>query len=318
MEHLRSIGVFVRAVELRSFAEAAKVLGLTPSAVSKSIGVLERSLNVRLLVRSTRGIALTDEGSRFFVRCQAIVTDVEAAEREITSSRSAVRGRLRVMLHFTPARARILAQLPTFLRVNPEIKLEIVLSSGAKSLDAEGIDVGVFIGDPPESNLVARRLADSQFLTCASHEYLREFGVPQVPEDLAHHNCLEYLRPDGRTLREFTYEKGEESRVVAVRSNFCINDGSALVEAALAGAGIARVMNLTAERYLGTGALVPVLTDWYCEGPPTHIMYARGRAISPKVRAFVQFVESLFVDVRPGLRLPPGARAMRRWPMYRG
>src|SRR4051794_28060505 len=126
MEHLRSVGVFVRTAELQSFAAAAAALSLTPSAVSKAVGALEQSLGVRLLVRGARGVILTDEGERFYIRCRRIVTELEAAEREATGSRAAPRGRLRVALHSGLARGRILSYMPRFLHEHPQLQIEVL------------------------------------------------------------------------------------------------------------------------------------------------------------------------------------------------
>lgn len=231
MENLRSIGVFVRVAELHSFAAAATVLGQTPSAVSKSIAALERSLGVRLLTRSARGVALTDEGTRFHARCRTIVAELQAAERELTGARSVPRGRLRVALHLSPARARILPNLPRFLQSHPELRLEVTLQAGATSLDAKNIGVGVFVGDPPDSSLVARRIAERYFLTCASRSCLARRGTPRQPEDLTQHNCLIHMPPDGRAQNVWTFEKAGETRQITVQGDLCINDGLALVQA---------------------------------------------------------------------------------------
>lgn len=312
MNHLRSIGVFVRTAELGSLSAAANALGLTPSAVSKSVAALEKALKVRLLMRGSRGIALTEEGRRFFERCRAVVGDLEAAERELTQSRATPRGRLRVLLHTTPARFRILPQLPRFLRQYPDLEVEVAISPGARSIEAEGIDVGVFIGDPPDSSVVARRVADLQFVTCASPAYLARHGTPRHPGELEGHNCIEYLRPDGRTRREWTFERGGESVSIAVRGNLSMNDGQALVDVAAAGNGIVHVIAMTAERQVATGALVALLPEWTSAAPPIHVVYARGTTQSPRVRAFVDFVTPLFADS------PPAAQPKRRWPMHRG
>ena len=129
MEHFRRISVFVRVAELKSFAAASAALGLTPSAVSKSIAALERDLKVRLLVRNARGATLSEEGAKFFGRCKAILADLESAQLELGSARASVRGRLRVMLHVTPARFRILPELSRFLRQHPELQLEVLISA---------------------------------------------------------------------------------------------------------------------------------------------------------------------------------------------
>jgi len=311
MEHFRRISVFVRVAELKSFAAASAALGLTPSAVSKSIAALERDLKVRLLVRNARGATLSEEGAKFFGRCKAILADLESAQLELGSARASVRGRLRVMLHVTPARFRILPELSRFLRQHPELQLEVLISPGAKSVDAEGIDVGVFIGDPPDSRLVARRVADLQFVTCASSAYLAAHGTPTHPHDLAHHNCIEYLRPDGRTRKHWTFDRDGESHAVEIGGNLCINDGQALVDMAATGNGIAHLISMTCERHLAAGTLVPLLSDWSSEAPPIYMLYAKGSSQAPRVRAFVDFVTRLFSD------MPATGLSMRRWPMYR-
>jgi LysR family transcriptional regulator, regulator for bpeEF and oprC len=311
MENLRSIGVFVRAVELRSFAATAVVLGLTPSAVSKSIASLEASLKVRLLLRSSRGVMLTDEGERFYARCRSIVLDLERAEREVSQGRTVARGRLRVALHVTPGRFRILPELPRFMEDHPDVQLEVMLLPGARNLKAEGIDVGVFIGDPPASDLVARRVADHQFAICASERYLERHGSPRRPDDLSRHNCIEYLQPDGKSP-EWTFQKDGDVQTIPVRGNLKVNDGQAMVDMAGAGIGIARVMQMTAEAMIATGAVIPLLTDWKVEAPPIHVLYAPGTTQSARVRAFVDFITDVFRDM-PTTRSPT-----RRWPMRRG
>jgi LysR family transcriptional regulator for bpeEF and oprC len=320
MENLRSIGVFVRVVETGSFAAAANVLALTPSAVSKAIAALERSLNVRLLARSARGVRLTDEGARFHSRCRTIVAELAAAEREASGARAVPRGLLRVALHLSPARARILPNLPRFLQSHPDLRLDVTLQAGATSLDAKDIDVGVFVGDPPpDSNLVARRIADRHFLTCASRSYLERHGTPHTPDDLKNHNCLIHMPPTGRPQNLWTFENGETTLEVKVHGNLCINDGLALAQAGMAGHGILHFTNINIDPLLAAngGELVPLLTDWYSEAPPVQVMYARGRGASAKVRAFVDFVTALFDDVRPGARALPLARPPRQWPMLR-
>jgi len=311
MENLRSIGVFVRTVDLGSFASTAAVLGLTPSAVSKSISALERALKVRLLLRSSRGVVLTEEGAKFYGRCRTIVSDLERAEREISQSRTTARGRLRVALHVTPARFRILPELPRFIADHPEVQLEVMILPGARSVTVEGIDVGVFIGDPPESELVARRIADQEFVTCAAPSYLARHGAPRHPEELAQHNCMEYLLPGGKTP-DWTFRRNGEVRTIRLHGSLKINDGQALVDIAAAGSGIVHVIQMTAAAPIATGAVIPVLTDWESGAPPIHLLYAKGTTQSARVRVFVDFVTSLFRDM-PVVRSPA-----RRWPMHRG
>ncbi|MFN9774208.1 MAG: LysR family transcriptional regulator [Burkholderiales bacterium] len=318
MENLRSIGVFVRAAELRSFAAAATVLGLTPSAVSKSVAALERSLGVRLLARTARGVALTEDGARFHARCRTIVAELQAAERELAGTRSVARGRLRVALHSSPANSHIVPNLPTFLHAYPEIQLDVSIVAGAMSLEARNFDVAVFLGDPPDSNLIAHRIAERRFCTVAARSYLERHGTPRTPQELTQHNCVVHVLPNGRVQDVWSYRKGDHHCEIRVQGNLSINDGSWMRGMALAGLGIARLPSNNADPLLATrDDLVWLLSDWSSDAPPVHLMYARGRGASPKVRAFAEFVTALFRDSEM-TRYPAGRdRPRASWPMWR-
>lgn len=318
MENLRSIGVFVRAVELQSFAAAAAVLGLTPSAVSKAVAALEASLGVRLLARTARGVSLTDEGARFHARCLTIVAELQAAERELASTRGAARGRLRVALHTSPARSHIVPHLPRFLRSHPELQLDVTLVAGAISLDAKDFDVGVFLGDPPDSSLVARCIARRWFRTFATRDYLDRHGTPRTPQDLAAHNCLLHVPPHGRPQSVWSFQKDGQACDVTVGGNLCVNDGPPLIAAARAGLGIARLPSNNVDPLLAADSdLQLLLTDWAGEAPSVQLMHARGRGMSPKVRVFIDFVTALFQEPGAGVTDAAPTARPRRWPMFR-
>jgi LysR family transcriptional regulator, regulator for bpeEF and oprC len=317
MVNLNGITAFVRAAEHGSFAAAATALGLTPSAVSKSISTLELSLRTRLLSRTPLGVSLTDDGKRFYQRCLSILNELTAAEREVSSARTYARGRLRVALHVGLAHARILHGLPVFLARHPELELEVLLSPGSKSLGADRVDVGVFIGEPVETGLVARPVAQLNMITCASPLYLERHGVPAAPGDLANHNCLVYLRPNGKPYDEWEFRRGDAASVVKVRGNLCANEGPALMDAAAQGVGIARIFNIQPLLTTEAGPLKPLLTDWLGTGPPVYVMYLAGGRAPAKVRAFVDFVAALFDDVRPATHARVGRQKGEKWPMLR-
>jgi LysR family transcriptional regulator for bpeEF and oprC len=318
VENLRSIGVFVRAAELRSFAAAAAVLGLTPSAVSKAVATLERSLGIRLLARSARGVSLTDEGVRFHARCCTIVAELQAAEREVARARGVARGRLRVALHSSPANSHILPSLPAFLRSYPEVQLDISIVAGAMSLEVKNFDVAVFLGDPPDSNLVAHRIAERCFRTVAARSYLERHGTPQTPQELKDHNCVVHVLPHGRAQDVWVYQRAEHHFEIKVQGNLSIDDGSQMREMALAGLGIARLPNNNVDPLLATrDDLVWLLADWSSDAPPVHLMYARGRGASPKVRAFSEFVTALFKGSEAGLYSMGRGSPRASWPMWR-
>jgi DNA-binding transcriptional LysR family regulator len=318
MEHLRSIGVFVQVAELRSFAAAADMIGLTPSAVSKAVAALERSLGARLLTRTARGVSLTEEGVRFHARCRTIAAELQAAERELAGTRGVARGRLRVALHNSPAKSHIVPNLPAFLRSYPELQLDVSIVAGAMSLEVKNFDVAVYLGDPPDSNLVAHRISERCFRTVAARSYLERHGTPQTPQELTEHNCIVHVLPHGRAQNVWNYRKGEEQCEIKAQGNLCIDDGSSMREMALAGLGIARLPSNNVDPLLTTqGDLVWLLADWTSDAPPVHVMYARGRGASPKVRAFLDFVTALFKDSHTGLRSMGHDRPRAKFPMWR-
>lgn len=254
-------------------------LGLTPSAVSKAVVTLERNLGVRLLARNARGVLLTEEGARFHARCRTIVAALQAAERELASTRGAARGRLRVALHSSPANSHIVPNLPAFLQAYPEIQLDVSIVAGAMSLEAKDFDVAVFLGDPPDSSLVARRIAERRFCTLAARTYVDRHGAPRTPQELTEHNCVVHVLPNGRAQDLWSYRKGDRHCEVKVRGNLVINDGSWMRGMALAGLGIARLPSNNAAPLLATrDDPVWLRADWSSAAPRPCTRCTRGVA----------------------------------------
>ena len=190
--------------------------------------------------------------------------------------------------------------------------------AGAMSLEARNFDVAVYLGDPPDSNLVAHRVAERRFRTVAARSYLERHGMPQDPQQLTEHNCLVHVLPNGRAQDVWSYQKAVQRHDVKVQGNLSINDGSQMREMALAGLGIARLPSNNVDPLLASNDdLVWLLADWTSDAPPVHLMYARGRGTSPKVRAFVDFVTSLFKDAEAGLYSAGRGRHQTKWPMWR-
>jgi LysR family transcriptional regulator, regulator for bpeEF and oprC len=323
MEHLRHIGVFIRAAELGSFSAAGDALGLTGSAASKAVAVLEAALGVPLFARSTRGITLTADGERFYPRCKAILADLADASRELGAARSAPRGTLRVLMHPGPARARIAAQLPRFLKRYPQLTIDASAEDGVIDLEARGFDVAILYGDPPKSPtvsgpaaaLVMRRIVDGEFITCAAPSYLLLHGAPREPEDLLRHACLARSNPDSKPRTEWTFANESRRCTVKVQPRLYTNDGLCLTHAAVAGGGIVHLPKINMAPLLASGALVRLLDGWFSESSPMQVLYAASSRRLPKVRAFVDFVVEVFADVGPGTARPPHAHVPRDWPM---
>ena len=323
MEHLRHIGVFVRATELGSFSAAGDALGLTGSAASKAVAVLEASVGVPLFARSTRGITLTADGERFYPRCKAILAELADAERELGAARSAPRGTLRVLMHPGPANARIAEQLPRFLQRYPQLTIDATVEDGVIDLETRGFDVAILYGDPPRSvsgpaaALVMRRLVDGEFITCAAPSYLRRHSAPREPEDLLRHACLARSNPDSKPRTAWTFANESRRCTVKVQPRLYANDGACVTKAAVAGGGIVHLPKINMAPLLASGQLLRLLDGWFSEASPMQVLYpARARRL-PKVRAFVDFVVEAFADVGPGTTRPPRAHEAQAWPMLR-
>lgn len=293
MENLNSLRVFVRVAEARSFATAAKRLGLTGSAVSKSVTRLEKELGVRLLQRTTRSVGLTDDGQSFFEHCQQILMDIEHAENMLSKISSAAYGRLRLHMPVAFGRRVIIPAIPAFLNKHPNLVLNVELSDRTIDMAYEGVDAAVHIGEPADARLIARKLCNLRFVACASPDYLARHGEPRTPDDLDHHHCLAYVMLHSGRYREWLFQKDGKIFGKTVSGRLNVNNTETLLEAAIAGLGIAMISNFTAAEAIRSGKLRRILTDYAAIGPQVSVIYLPNRNLSPKVRAFVEFLQEL-------------------------
>ena len=296
MENLNSLRVFVRVAESRSFTEAAKRLGLTPSAVSKAITRLEQELNVRLLHRTTRSVGLTNDGESFFDHCLLVLAQIEDAENVLKRATSSPHGRLRVHMPVGFGRHVIVPALSQFIKLHPALVLDAELSDRTVDLAYEGIDAAVHIGEPADARLIARKLCNLRFVACASPDYLALNGEPRTPDELDKHHCLAYVQMHSGRYRDWQfYENGKPfSKTVSGRLN--INNAESLLEAATSGLGIAMISNFIAAEAIREGKLRCILNDYVGIGPQVSVVYLPSRHLSLKVRAFVDFLLELIPD----------------------
>lgn len=286
---------FVTTAEVSSFRLAARKLGLTPSAVSKAITRLESRLGVRLLNRTSRSVSLTDEGRTFLHACQDAVTGVRVAQDQLAQNLTAPRGPLSVSLPLMLGKLVILPALKHLLDRHPALSVHAILTDRFVSLEEEDLDAAVRVGVLPSSRFPARRLREVRWVTVASPGYLARRGVPRVPADLAAHNCLKFLLPNG-IVREWEYANGAEATGVATpptRGTLIADHGEALVEAALSGLGLFQAHDYVVGEALAQGRLVEVLGDFAAPGPPVSLLLAPAKRSSAKVRAFVDFMVEL-------------------------
>ena len=289
METTLAMTAFVRAVEREGFSAAARDLGITPSAVSKLVGRLERKLGVALLHRTTRRLALTPEGEVYFARAQAIVEAMAEADDEVMGLGQRPRGRLRVNVGTAFGTYVLLPALPAFKARYPEIELEISLDDRVVDLMDAGADLAVRLGPLADENVVARRLTSISRVVCASPAYLAKHGVPRTPDDLAKHDCLVIKSVTGQ--REWPFADGNGVRKVQVRGTIDVNNAQTLYELALMGLGVIRLADVIVGPALRDGRLVPLLVG--AHRPEELSLFAVYRAMRHrplKVGAMVDFL----------------------------
>jgi len=283
--------MLVRAAEAGSFARAAQLLQVDPSAVSHAIAELEKELRLTLFYRTTRQLKLTEDGEEIFRRSREVLAQV--AELDAVAARIPERlsGPLRVGMSVAIGRHVILPRIPVFMRRHPDLKLECYVLTQVKEMHSGGLDVMLRAGAVPDSDLVARKILDIRFGVYAAPDYLASAGEPTNPEDLAQHRCLVHKPPvEQKALDEWAFERAGERRVIKVPRSLVTDDREGMIDAVLAGGGLMRI-GMFDPALIASGRLRKVLGDWTCVGQvPVYALYRRSSRVSPKVAAFLQFV----------------------------
>jgi len=295
MDEIGRIRTFIKVVEAGSFSAAARDES-SVSSVARQVKSLEDELGVRLLNRNTRSLSLTEPGRVFYDRACSISNDLYNARSEASSFQESVKGLLRVSLRISAGTAVIIPALPSLLKQYPELRVDIQLTDQRCDLVADNIDVAVWIGEPPNADIIAKRLTSSQRIVCGSPAYFHRHGVPKIPSDLLLHNCLFFNAPTYESTWEFR-KKGYFEEI-AVQGNLRTANGLVLLSAAAAGLGIVVVLEWMVRRYIFQGNLVSVLNDYVVRpatvGADLYAVYASRRGLSLKVRVFIDFLIELF------------------------
>ena len=278
---------FVATAELRSVSQAARKLGITPSSVSRAITRLETELGIRLLHRTPRTVTLTPEGELFYRDCQLAVAGVRNARAAVSAALAAPRGRLRVSLPLALGELVVMPALPRLVSRHPGLSIEAIITDRYVDLASENIDAVVRIGAPRSTGLKRHRLPAIRWATVASPAYLAARGTPRTPDELARHNCLHFVLPNGTTQAwQFAGRRGVAR--IATAGNLASDHPGGLLQAALAGLGLVQVHAYTAASALADGRLVEVLADAAPPALPMAVLYPAGRERSANIRAFVE------------------------------
>lgn len=295
MDELGRINTFIKVVEAGSFSAVARDSS-SISSVARQVKSLEDELGIRLLNRSTRRLSLTEAGRVFYERTRTIARDLGGAISEAQSFQDDVKGLLRVSLRVSTGTTVVIPALPAFLEAYPQLDVDITLTDERQDFIADNIDVAIWLGPLPDSELVARRLSPPQRIVCGSPEYFARHGTPQQPQDLQSHSCVLFkARSYGNTWR---FSKDGQQQEIAVTGRVCSENTLVLLSTALAGLGLIMVHEYTVRPLIAEGRLVPVLGA-YTASPRTgdadlYAVYTSSRGLSRKVRVFVDFLGDLF------------------------
>ncbi len=289
---LAGLPVFAQVVESGGFTAASAVLGLTPSAVSRQVSHLEDRLGARLLNRTTRRISLTEIGAAYYERARAALDALAEAEQAVLDLSAAPSGVLRISIPSIFGTIHVAPILPEFASRYPEITLDVSINDRFVDLVEDGLDVAIRVAELRDSSLVARRIAPFRRLVCASPGYVARHGRPDTPDALEAHDCLVLTSYQPRGHWQFG--AGKSLRSVRVSGSIESNSADVLREAALAGLGLVQLPSYVLSQDIKTGALLPLLTGHEADNRDVYAVYPASRHLSPKVRAFVDFlVETL-------------------------
>jgi len=289
MDKLRSMEVFVAAVDSGSFTAAAERFGISAVMVGKHVRELEQRLGAALLTRTTRRQSLTEIGRQYAEQCRAILAQIDAAERGAETLRGAPRGVLKVSCAVSFGMDWLAPMIADYLEQYPEVSIDLNLNDRMIDMVEEGFDVAVRIGTLEDSSLVARPLGPYGVVICGSPAYLERRGVPQVPADLAQHECLEF---SGWVPQARWRLKGEKDGRNVPLSRLRANNSYALKQAALAGFGLLMQAEVVLAQDIAAGRLVRVLDDYLPIPRPMHLLYPRARQPTPKLTSFIDFMLS--------------------------
>jgi DNA-binding transcriptional LysR family regulator len=294
MDRFDAMRVFTRIVERRSFTQAADDLGLPRSSVTDAVKALEARLGVRLLQRTTRQVSPTLDGEAYYQRCVNLIADLEEAEGAFAGAKPS--GLIRVDVHGTQARYFLMPGLPDFLAEYPGIRLHLAEAHQPLDMIREGFDCILRTGDLADSPLIQRRLAMLERGTYASPAYLERSGVPRTPDQLEGHNMVGLVSQQTGEVTPLVFRQGDAMRELSLPKLITVTGPETNVSAACAGLGLIQVPRYRVQTELAAGALAEVLPDFPPSPLPVYILYSHTRQLSPRLRAFIDWVIDRYRD----------------------
>jgi LysR family transcriptional regulator for bpeEF and oprC len=305
MDQLLALRTFARIAESGTFAKAADQLNLPRSTVSKLIADLEDHLGTKLIQRTTRTVTVTPEGAEYYERAMRLVGELEDMDTAARRTRAQPKGRLRVDIGSSLANLILIPALPDFRQRYPDIEVYLGVSDRPVDLIGDGVDCAIRGGALADTSLIARRICQLDYVTCAAPSYVEAHGAPTHPSELERSHCvLSYFSSlTGKPFPLF-FHRGEEALEIDVRSMVAVNESTAHMTSLLAGLGISQTFGFAAASHTESGRLVAMLEDWSRPPHPLHILYPPNRHLNAKLRVFVDWVAEVFATINDRERGP--------------
>ena len=294
MENLESLRAFVRVVEVGSFSAAGRQLDMAPSSVSRQINEIENQLTARLFHRTTRKLSLTEAGQIYYERVVTILQELDEARLAVSHNNDAPSGIIRITAPTGLCRRHIVPAIAAYQELYPGVKVIIQVSDQYIDIVDEGMDLAIRVGQLSDSSLVAKKIADARIVICASPKYIKENGAPKVPENLLGHRCINL----GSHYRSYVwkFKSNQGNKPIKVSGSVVVDDGEALVAAAIAGLGIISVPHWIVGGELKQGILKEILKKHPItpNESPIYAVYPHQSHLPPKVRTFIDFLVNRF------------------------
>jgi DNA-binding transcriptional LysR family regulator len=294
MDQFKQISTFVDVAAKGSLSAAARAEGIAPAMIGRRLDALEERLGVKLLQRTTRKIALTNEGIAFLEDCQKILADLENAESAVSERSARASGHLLISAPAGFGRQHVAPLIPSFLAQHRDVDVTLNLNDRVVDLIGEGIDVAIRIAALSDSNLIGVKLADNKRVVVASPAYLKRHGVPTALDDLVRHNCLA-ISSDG-SQRGWTFRQNGKNVTLKVTGNMVCNDGAVLHDWALSGKGLAWRSMWEVGAAIESGELRTVLDEFAAPGNDIYAVFAQRRHLPLRIRAFVDFLRHAYAQ----------------------
>nr|WP_315475343.1 LysR family transcriptional regulator [uncultured Undibacterium sp.] len=292
MDQFKQISTFAEVATRGSLSAAARAEGVAPAMIGRRLDALEERLDVKLLQRTTRKIALTIEGAAFLEDCQRILAELEEAETSVSERSAKASGQLTISAPGGFGRQHVAPLIPNFLAEHKEVKLTLNLNDRVVDLIGEGVDVAIRIAALTDSNLIGVKLADNKRVVVASPDYIKHHGRPVTLDDLHYHNCLTFSS-DG-SQRGWTFRDNGKNILRKVEGNMVCNDGAVLHDWALSGKGLAWRSMWEVGTEIEAGKLVTVLDEFNAPGNDIYAIFAQRRHLPLRIRAFVDFLRASY------------------------